>query len=205
MKRQFISLTILSLALTAPAFAQKRAFTIEDLYRVKSISDVHVAPDGKSIVYVVTESDLPRAKRMGHIWMMDLDGRNPRQLTNSAKGEASPRFSPDGKSLLFISSRDGNSNLYRMPLDGGEATRLTNISTGISDPVWSPDGKWVAFASDVYPECGADDACNKKTSETWSNGPLKAHMADGLLYRHWTDWKDGTRTHIFLAAADNGS
>jgi dipeptidyl aminopeptidase/acylaminoacyl peptidase len=196
---------IFSLALSGFAYAQKRAFTIEDLYRIKNVSDVHISPEGKSVTYLVTESDLPRAKRTSHIWLMDIDGRNPRQLTNSARGESSPRFSPDGKSLLFISSRDGSSNLYLIPVAGGEARRLTNISTSISDPVWSPDSKWIAFSSDVYPECGADDACNKKTGETWSNGPLKAHMADSLLYRHWTDWKDGTRTHIFLASVENGS
>lgn len=70
--------------------------------------------------------------------------------------------------------------------------------------MWSPDGKWIAFATDVYPECGADDACNKKVAETWEKGPLAAHMADGLLYRHWTEWKDGKRSHVFLADAETG-
>src|SRR5437867_4108723 len=101
-----------------------------------------------------------------------------------AESEESPRFSRDGKSLLMISSRDGGPNLYVLPLEGGEAKRLTNISTGIADPLWSPDGKWIAFSTDVYAECGDDDACNQKAKDTWSNGPLKAHIADSLLYRH---------------------
>jgi len=205
MKQRSVFLIVLCLVLSGFAQAQKRAFTIEDLYRIKGVSDVHLSPDGRSIVYAVTESDLPRGKRMTHLWLMDIDGGNPRQITNNAKGESTPRFSPDGKSLLFISSRDGNSSLYLMPMTGGEARRLTNISTSIADPVWSPDSKSIAFSSDVYPECGADDACNKKTSETWSNGTLKAHMADSLLYRHWTDWKDGTRTHILLVDVDKGT
>jgi dipeptidyl aminopeptidase/acylaminoacyl peptidase len=133
---------------------------------------------------------------------MGIDGGTPRQLTSDEKGESSPAFSPDGKWISFISSKD--SQLYVMSVSGGEAKKLTNISTGVSDPIWSPDGKWIAFSSDVYPECGGDDACNQKISDTWSKGPLKAHSADSLLYRHWTAWKDGTRTHIFLANASTG-
>jgi dipeptidyl aminopeptidase/acylaminoacyl peptidase len=190
----------------APAalYAQKRAFTIEDLYRIKSISDVHVSPDGKSLIYSLLLSDLPRAKQVSHIWMMDIDGSNPRQLTQGEKSENTPSFSPDGKWILFTSDRDGSANLYVMPVAGGEARRLTNISTGAADPLWSPDGKWIAFSTDVYPECGGDENCNKRIGETWDKGPLKAHMADRLLYRHWTTWKDGTRTHIFLANASTG-
>ncbi len=205
MKRRFLSALIFLVTVSSVVYAQKRAFTIEDLYRLRSISDVRISPDGKSVAYVITDSDLPRAKRIGHIWMMNIDGSNARQLTFGPKGEESPRFSRDGKSLLMISSRDGGPNLYILPLDGGEAKRLTNISTGIADPLWSPDGKWIAFSTDVYAECGDDDACNQKAKDTWSNGPLKAHIADSLLYRHWTDWKDGTRTHIFLANAENGA
>jgi dipeptidyl aminopeptidase/acylaminoacyl peptidase len=74
----------------------------------------------------------------------------------------------------------------------------------VSDPLWSPDSKWIAFSTDVYPECGGDDACNKRIAETWGEGPLKAHMADALLYRHWTAWKDGTRTHTFVVNVATG-
>ncbi len=202
--KKHLLLVIILLLVPFSARAQKRAFTIEDLYRVKSISDVHVSPDGRSVIYAVTTSDLPRAKRVAHIWMMGIDGGNPRQLTSGEKGESSPVFSPDGKWISYISSKDGGPQLYLMPTGGGEAKKLTNISTGVSDPLWSPDGKWIAFSSDVYPECGGDDACNQKIADTWEKGPLKAHSADSLLYRHWTQWKDGTRTHIFLASAATG-
>ncbi len=197
-------LLVLMLIPAGGLFAQKRAFTIEDLYRVKGVSDIQVSPDGKSVMYTLTTSDLARAKRVSHIWVMDIDGRHARQITQSEKGESSARFSPDGTTVLFVSAREGHSNLYLMPLRGGEARRLTDISTGVSDPLWSSDGKSIAFASEVYPECGADESCNKRTSERWQDGPLHAHTADRLLYRHWTSWKDGTRTHLFLVAVATG-
>jgi len=196
-------LPVLLIAGTA-ASAQKRAFTIEDLYRIKSISDIHLSPDGKSVVYTLGTSDLPRATRQSHLWMMNIDGSEVRQLTRGDKNEYSPAFSPDGHLIAFISDRDGSPNLFVIPVDGGEARKVTTISTGVSDPLWSPDGQYVAFSTDVYPECGNDDACNKRISEAWHDGPLKAHMADHLFYRHWNEWKDGTRTHIFLADVSTG-
>jgi dipeptidyl aminopeptidase/acylaminoacyl peptidase len=205
MMRRAILLCVLLLLTVCPSRAQPRAFAIEDLYRIKNLSDLHVSPDGKVLLYVVTTSELSRAKRISRIWMMDSDGRNPRQLTTGDKSEYSPSFSPDGKQILFISSKEGSANFYLMYASGGEARKLTNISTGVSDPVWSPDGKWIAFSSDVYPECSGDDACNKKIAERWEAGPLKGHMADDLLYRHWTAWKDGTRTHTFIVNVATGA
>lgn len=203
MKKQILSVVILLLVSFVSAQAQKRAFTIEDLYRIRSVADLRVSPDGKSVVYTLTTSDLPRGKRSTHIWIMGADGRNARQLTDTPQGESSPVFSPDGRSIAFISSKDGSPNIYVMPSTGGEWRRVTNISTGASDPLWSPDGKQIAFSSDVYPECG-DDACNKKIAERREKGRLRAHSADSLLYRHWTAWRDGTRTHIFLATVETG-
>ena len=193
------------LLLAIPSAGAKRAFTIEDLYHIRGIDDLHVSPDGRTVLFTLATSDLAKAKKVTHVWLMDPDGKNARQFTFGEKGESSPVFSPDGKRIAFISSRDGDDNLYLISASGGEARQLTTLSTGVADPLWSRDGKWIAFSSDVYPKCGADDACNKKIEQRWTKGPLHAHLADALFYRHWTQWKDGKHTHILLADTATGT
>src|SRR5262249_13866927 len=188
MRQRLFSVSVCFLLMAIPSRAQKRAFTIEDFYRVRSIEDLNLSPDGKTAIFALRTDDLPRGKRSAHIWTVGTDGSNMRQFTFGDKDESSPVFSPDGKWIVFVSSRDGNDNLFVISASGGEARQLTKISTGVSAPLWSPDDKWIAFASDVYPECGADDSCNAKIDTRWNKGPLHAHAANALLYRHWISW-----------------
>jgi dipeptidyl aminopeptidase/acylaminoacyl peptidase len=202
---RFASCILLAALLcAAPLAAQKRPFTLEDFYRVKGVSDLAASKDGSRFAFTVTVSDLPRGKRTSRIWVMDATGESLRAVTGG-ESDGSGRFSPDGGTLAFVRTTGGTSNLWLLPFSGGESRQLTSISTGVADPLWSPNGKWIAFNSDVYPECGGDDVCNKKIGDRWSNGKLHAHMADSLLYRHWTGWKDGTVKHTFLANVEDGS
>ena len=194
-----LSVLFAILLTTVAAHAQKRAFTIEDLYRVRNVSELTVSPDGRMLAFTVSTTDLPRQKRASSVWMTTADGTNARQIT-SGEHDSTPQFSPDGKWISFV--RDGN--IHLLPTAGGESKQLTTISTGVSDPVWSPDSRRIAFASDVYRECGADDACNKRLATRVSEGKLKAHVADELLYRHWTGWRDWKYTHTFVADVESG-
>jgi dipeptidyl aminopeptidase/acylaminoacyl peptidase len=200
--RNIFALCILVL-LGSSLLAQKKPFTIADYYSIKDISDPQFSPDGKRIAFVVTESVLEKGKANSDIYVIDTEGKDFRRLTNNPARDVHPRWSKDGKSILFVSNRKDGPQAWLLPVDGGEPTQLTTISTGVSDPLWMPDGKNIIFSSGVYPECGADNAANKKIADAVSNGPVKAHMADHLLYRHWTSWKDGTRTHTFLYTIDS--
>jgi dipeptidyl aminopeptidase/acylaminoacyl peptidase len=187
-------------ALAPPAgAAEKRAFQIADLYRLKTVADPAVSPDGKWIAYTVRTFDLASQKSRTNLWRVDADGSNARALTSSEAADTAPVFSPDGKTLAFLSTREGgDAQVFMLPLAGGEAKKLTDVPGGVDGPLFSPDGSRMAFAADVYPECGADAACNKRIDEAASKTKLKAHLADGLLYRHWNAWKDGKRTHVLV-------
>ena len=123
---------------------------------------------------------------------------NLRRLTSDSASDSHPSWSPDGKSVLYVSTQTEGSQAWSVPADSGEPVQLTHFAMGASDAVWTADGKHIVFTSDVFPECGGDNDCNKKNDDGISNGPIHAHMADRLLYRHWTSWKDGKRSHILI-------
>ncbi|MDL2716791.1 MAG: S9 family peptidase [Acidobacteriota bacterium] len=191
---------LLSFLLASPAFAadSRRAFTLDDLYRVKGVGAPAISPDGKTVVYAVTTNDWGTKKKSVALWHVDADGKNARALTSSSGNDDHPFFSPDGKTLAFVSTRTGDPQLFFLPLAGGEAEQKTRFPGGIDAPAFSKDGRFVVFTADVYPDCGADPACNKKAADAREANKIKAHLADSLLYRHWTEWKEGKRTHVLL-------
>ncbi len=189
--------------LTIPGVAQKKPFTIEDLYHLKTVNDPRISPDGSKITFTVTSYFLHKGKHNTEIYLMNADGSQIHQMTNNPAADYAPRWSPDGKSILFISTRKNGAQLWLLPVFGGEPKQLTHISTEISNPVWSSDGRKIMFETRVFPECGAVDSCNKKIDESMKEGPIQAHMADHLLYRHWTSYKDGRRHHIFVFDLDS--
>ncbi|MFZ3243663.1 MAG: S9 family peptidase [Candidatus Acidiferrales bacterium] len=194
---------VFMLALVCAAQSPKRAIQFDDLIAMHRISDPQISPDGKWIAYVVSTPDMAANHSVSNIWLVPATGGDERQITRGGS-DYRPRWSPDGQRIAFISSRDGASQVYTMSIYGGEASRLTFVSTGADNEVWSPDGKWMAFISRVYPDC-RDDACNKARDQAAEKDKVKAHIAERLLYRHWTDWADGKRSHLFVVATANGT
>ncbi|MCK6447052.1 MAG: S9 family peptidase [Planctomycetes bacterium] len=191
------------LALPGPGTG-KRAFEIADFYRCAVVSAPAVSPDGTLAAFGVRRYEFEQGKSWSELWIARVDGTGLRPMTAAGHNDADPRFTPDGKSLVFVSDRDGSSQLWTMPIDGGEPRQLTHFGPGVEGPVLSPDGKWIAVVSEVFPECGIEAACNQKNSDGLE-GKLKVHVADELLYRHWTSWRDGRRAHVLLVDAASGA
>ena len=136
------------------------------------------------------------------IWLISTGG-DVRQLTNAKGGNNSPRWMPDGKTIAFISTRDGESQIWTISVSGGEAKKVSHIATEASGLVVSPDGKWFAFSSDVYPDC-LDEDCNAKRLEAVEKSKVKAKIFTTLPYRVWNSWKDGKRSHLFIMPSNGG-
>src|SRR3954468_2866024 len=190
----FLALCLLSF----PAWAQTTPkLTVSELLKVKRVGDPQLSPNGEWVAYTIAIPNVDANRNITQVYLISTKGGEPRQLTTGDRSTSSPRWSPDGKTLAVISSKENGPQIWLIDVTSGQSRRVTNISTGAADPIWSPDGKWLAFVSDIHPEC-ADDACNKQKDEQREAGKVKAQTADSLLYRHWTSFKEGRRTHVFI-------
>ena len=183
----------------------RRPMTIEDLITAVRVSDPQVSPDGKRVLFTRTTTALDTGRRNSDIWVVPSDGSAPaRHLIGGDRSETTPRFTPDGKQIAFISNRDGVPQVYVSDIDARDARQVTKLSAGVQGPlIVSPDGKKVAFVSDVYPQC-KDEECNRRTREAAEKDPVKVRVLTSLPYRHWDEWRTNLRHHIFVADIDTG-
>ncbi len=188
------------LAIFAQDTASKRPITFDDLRSMHRVASPTVSPDGKWIAYSVATPDMDANRNASNIWAVPATGGAAIQLTQSGHDSA-PAWSPDSKTLAFISSRDGNSQVYVLSMEGGESHAITHIAGGADLVKWSPDGSTIAFTSSVYVDC-KDDACNSARDAEKEKNKVKARVYEQLLYRHWTHWSEGKRSHLFVAPAD---
>jgi dipeptidyl aminopeptidase/acylaminoacyl peptidase len=193
----------------ASAQDTKRPMSLDDFFQLRRVSDAQISPDGKQVVYAVGAVDMEKNRVARNLWLASTDKDKParRQLTATDKSDTHPRWSPDGKSILFESTRSGSSQLWIIDVAGGEARQLTTIATGASTGIWSRDGKKIAFVSAVWPEWSAkpfseSDALNKKKIDDDAKNPVKARVWKKLFTRHWDDWVEDKRQHLFVLAYD---
>jgi dipeptidyl aminopeptidase/acylaminoacyl peptidase len=195
-----------AVALAASAGAQaNRPMTTDDLITAIRITDPQLSPDGRTVVFVRTTTDASQGQRSADIWAVPADGSSaPGEIIGGGKTENTPRFSPDGRRLAFISTRDGAAQVYIADADGSNIRQVTSISGGVQPPlVFSPDGTKVAFVSDVYADC-RDEECNRRTRESLEKDPVKARRLTRLMYRHWDEWRENLRHHILVVDVNGG-
>ncbi|MBA2628154.1 MAG: S9 family peptidase, partial [Gemmatimonadales bacterium] len=119
------------------------------------------------------------------------DGSDAKAVTAGPGSDRAPRWAPDGRSLAFISTRDGTAQVWRLPLRGGDATKVTTYPGGVNDFSWSPDGKAIYLVADTkWPPTQEID---RRSAEF----PTEARIFTSLFYRHWNEWRAGTRQHLY--------
>ncbi|MBZ5723911.1 MAG: S9 family peptidase [Acidobacteriia bacterium] len=193
------------LASAAMVFAQKRPFDVNAMMELKRIGDPQISPDSRWVTFTVQTVDVAANRKPQQIWTVALEGGAPRQLTHDGEANQRARWSPDSRRIAYISDRGGSSQIWLMDADGGNAKQVTSLATEADGVLFSPDGKNLLFTSDLYPECGADDACNKRNLDAEKSSKVKAHIYTELLYRHWTRWQTARRSHLLVVPVAGGA
>lgn len=194
----------LALFFASVAFAAdtpRHPISVEDLLSLARVGDVQISSDGAWVAYSVARPNVAGNTVDSNLWVASTLRDDVRQLTRTGK-DRSPRFSPDGKRLAFLSRRDGKSQAYVMPLDGGEAMQLSTLGSDVDTLRWSPDGTTLVLTAIVWPDC-LDDACNKSRDEA------RAKESTARVYEEWPfmsamAWLDAKRSHV-LAVSTNGA
>jgi dipeptidyl aminopeptidase/acylaminoacyl peptidase len=190
-----------------PSTSAKHPFTFEDMMKLKRVGAPVPYPDGKWVVFDCVDVDLEANTRISHLWIVPANGGESKRLNPTPNHEERPRFSPDGKRLIWTSKATDPTQIWMCDFDSnagalvGKPHQVTEISTGADGGIWSPDGKNIVFVSAVYPDC-KDDACNKQRDEELKKSKVKAKIFTRLFYRHWNAFTEFKRSHLFLVDAN---
>jgi dipeptidyl aminopeptidase/acylaminoacyl peptidase len=204
MSPRFPSPLALALVCLAPASSPAATpFTATEMMKLGRLADPQVSPDGSLVAFALTEVDLAGGKRNTDVWVVPVAGGEPRRFTSNPATDSRPRWSPDGTHLAFLSTRDGASQVWVAELAGGEPRPATSLSTGADAFEWV-DGRRLLVVAEVFPDCGADDACNTKALAEVGR-PASARAYDDLLFRHWDTWDDGRRNHLLVVPVEGGT
>ena len=185
--------TVVGQSLTHP-------FSVHDMLAMDRLSDPQVSPDGKWIVFVLRRTDLEANKGRTDLWLVGTDGRGLRRFTTHPEGDSNPRWAPDSRSIWFLSTRSGSSQVWRIRIDGGEPEQVTDEPLDIGNLIVSPDGNRIAFTMEVFPDCKTP-AETKERLDQIEKRKASGRIYDRIFVRHWDTWKDGRRSHLFVMPA----
>jgi dipeptidyl aminopeptidase/acylaminoacyl peptidase len=217
MKSFLAALLLLATSVLAQTPSHKRPFTFEDMMKLKRVGAPVPSPDGKWVVFDCVDVDLEANTRISHLWIVPASGGESRRLNPTPNHEERPRFSPDGKRLIWTSKATDPTQIWMCDFDSGSGVlvgkphQVTEISTGADGGIWSPDGKNIVFVSAVYPDCNppppgsgatSDDACNKQRDEELKKSKVKAKIFSRLFYRHWSAFTEFKRSHLFVQSVE---
>ena len=208
--RRLVILPVALLGAYAPErlSAQRHTVTHEDLFLMKRVGSPVLSPDGRWVVFSVTEPSYTPAEQSSDLWIVAADGAGePRRLTASRAGESGVAWSPDSRRIAFTAQREGDdaAQVYLLNVaEGGEAQRLTNVITGASTPRWRPDGGAILFTSMIYPGAATDSA-NRAAATERRNRRWNARVYDASPTRLWDRWLDDRKPSLLVQTLDPGA
>ena len=195
LRKPLLLLAALLFALPGAA-DQTHPFSVHDMLAMDRVSDPQVSPDGSQVAFVLRTTDLAANKGRTDLWLLDVRTKAVRRLTTNDAADTNPRWAPDGKSLLFLSTRGGSQQVWRLPLSGGEPEKVTSEPLDVDNLEVAPGGKLLVLSMEVFP--GKSPADTKKALDEKEAVKATGMLFDHLFVRHWDTWKDGRRNHVFV-------
>jgi dipeptidyl aminopeptidase/acylaminoacyl peptidase len=193
--RIFSLLLTLTLAFSTAFAAEKRPITPQDLWAIKRLGSPALSPDGRQVVFVVTEWSIEKNKSTSNLWLADVGTGEVRRMTTAQVSDGSPAWSPDGTQIAFTSKRgdDENNALYVMRLSGGEPEKILELPYAVSAPKWLPNGHGIVVATRVIPELAGklgktELAAMKKEVKRRKDSKVSARVSEDRAFRYWDTW-----------------
>ena len=191
------------LVLGAWQSAKAEPFTAEHLVRLDRVGAPAVSPAGERVAYAVRKTDMDAGKGRYDLWLSELSGGAPRQLTTHESNDTAPAWSADGQFVYFLSSRSGSSQVWRLSPEGGEARAVTDLPLDVGTFRLSGDGRTLVVSMQVFPDC-EDLACTASRNESLEKEPTSGKSYSQLFMRHWDHWLDDRRSRLFALPLDSG-
>ena len=206
--RSYCMLLLLLVGTLTVTAQTKKAITHEAMTAMKRVGTPELSPDGKWVVFSLTEPSYTEKDVVNDLWIVAADGKTPpRRLTFGKGAESGYKWSPDGRQIAFSAKReeDEAAQVYVLNIaEGGEAQRFSNLSIGAGSPQWSPNGKMLLYSNKVYPGQFTDSA-NKKIAEERKKVKYNARVYTSFPIRNWDVWLDEKQTHVFVQSTDSGA
>jgi acylaminoacyl-peptidase len=199
------TLTFTLMVAAATTAAQDDRFAAQDVFQLERAVDPQISPDGRRIVYRRTGFDIMTDRTRSALWIVNVDGSDHRPLTSGPNSYSSPRWSPDGSRLAYVSSENGRAQIFVRWMDTGQEAKLTNLTESPGGMSWSPDGQWIAFSMFVAQDEGTLTAAMPRSPEGADWGP-PVQVIDQLQYRaDGAGYLDEGYDHLFVIPADGGT